>query len=59
MAQPKAPPKDRPAMDNKNRAANAKRSDELIARESSEQYRKSIEKINRSQDRDIERALSR
>jgi hypothetical protein len=46
-------------MDDKSRAANAKGSEEQVKRESSAQYRSSIEKINRSQDRDIERALSR
>ncbi len=60
MAQPKAPaPKEHPAMDDKSRAVNAMRSDEQVKRESSAQYRRSIEKINRSQDRDIERALRR
>lgn len=58
MAQPNAP-KERPAMDEKSRAENAKGRDEQVKRESSAQYRSSIEKINRSQDRDIERALSR
>jgi basic membrane lipoprotein Med (substrate-binding protein (PBP1-ABC) superfamily) len=58
MAQPKAP-KDLPAMDDKSSAKNAMSGDEQVKRESSVQYRNSIEKINRSQDRDIERALSR
>ena len=58
MAQPKAP-KEQPAMNDKSRAGNTKGSDEQVKRESSAQYRSSIEKINRSQDRDIERALSR
>jgi hypothetical protein len=58
MAQPKAP-KEQPSMDDKGRADRTKGSDELIKKESSAQYRSSIEKINRSQDRDIERALSR
>jgi hypothetical protein len=59
MAQPKAP-KEQPATDDKSRdAAIAKCNDELVRQESSAQYRRSIEKINRSQDRDIERALSR
>ena len=56
MAQPKAP-KEQPRMDEKNHVA--KRGDEQVKRESSAQYRNSIEKINRSQDRDIERALRR
>lgn len=58
MAQPKAP-KEQPAMDDKSRAERTKGSDEKVKQESSAQYRNSIEKINRSQDRDIERALSR
>jgi hypothetical protein len=58
MAQPNAP-KERPAMDEKSRAEKAKGVDEQVKRESSAQYQSSIEKINRSQDRDIERALSR
>lgn len=57
MAKPNAPnaPKDVPTMDEKGRAA--KPSDEQVRRESSAEYKSSIEKINRSQDRDIERAL--
>jgi hypothetical protein len=58
MAQPNAP-KERPAMDDKSHAESSKIREEQIKRESSAQYRDSIEKINRSQDRDIERALSR
>lgn len=58
MAQPNAPKENRP-MDEKSRAEAAKRSDEQVRRESSAQYRRSIEKVNRSHDRDIERALSR
>lgn len=59
MAQPKAP-KEQPAMDDKKRSGTPKGgNDEQVKRESAAQYRNSIEKINRSQDRDIERALSR
>jgi hypothetical protein len=54
MAKPNAP-KDAPAMDEKRQAAKPR--DEQVRRESSAQYKNSIEKINRSQDRDIERAL--
>ena len=55
MTQPHAL-KDRPAS-TENEAV--KPTDEQIKNESSVQYRRSIDKINRSQDRDIERALRR
>jgi hypothetical protein len=42
-------------MDDKSRSSK----DQQVERESAAQYRDSIDKINRSQDRDIERALSR
>ena len=58
MVQPNAPKK-RPAMGEKSGAETAKSVDEQVKRESSAQYQNSIEKINRSQDREIERALSR
>jgi basic membrane lipoprotein Med (substrate-binding protein (PBP1-ABC) superfamily) len=56
MAKPDAP-KERSTMDEKSRSDNAKTGNDQVRRESSVQYRNSIEKINRSQDRDIERAL--
>jgi hypothetical protein len=57
MAQPKAP-REPLAMDDKSPSP-TKGSDQQVERESAAQYRNSIDKINRSQDRDIERALSR
>jgi hypothetical protein len=55
MAKPKAPV-ERPQMEENNRPGR-KAAEEKVKRESSAQYKSSIEKINRSQDRDIERAL--
>lgn len=55
MAKPNAPV-ERPLTEDKNGPAN-KPADEQVKRESSAQYKNSIDKINRSQDRDIERAL--
>jgi hypothetical protein len=41
----------------KKTAASAKSKEYQVRRESSDQYKSSIEKINRAQDRDIERVL--
>ena len=55
MAKPSAP-RER-EMDRTVRSNEGKKQEELVKHESSVQYKNSIEKINRSQDRDIERAL--
>jgi hypothetical protein len=49
-------PKERSTSD-QNRVSPPSKNDELVKRESSMQYKRSIEKINSAQDRDIERAL--
>lgn len=55
MAKPNAPKEH--SMNDKNRMSPPSKNDELVKRESSMQYKRSIEKINSAQDRDIERAL--
>jgi hypothetical protein len=52
-------PREKPEMDDRERAGIAKSNAEQVKRESSAQYKNSIDKVNRSQDRDIERALRR
>ena len=50
-------PKERPAISDEDKGQAVIKKNEQIKRESSAQYRSSIETINRAQDRDIERAL--
>ncbi|MET4235553.1 hypothetical protein ABIA85_008864 [Bradyrhizobium sp. LA6.10] len=59
MAKPTAPREDARPMSNASADKAASKIEDQVKRESAAQYRSSIDKINRSQDRDIERALSR
>lgn len=57
MADRASAPKDKIPMSDPKRIVPDNRQDEVVRRESSAQYKSSIEKLNRSHDRDIERAL--
>ncbi|MHC2536000.1 hypothetical protein [Bradyrhizobium diazoefficiens] len=59
MAETTAPREDPNPMSNPSTDKGLSKLQEQVKRESVAQYRSSIDKVNRSQDRDIERALSR
>lgn len=59
MAKTTAPKEEPHPMSNQSADKGLSKLQEQVKRESIAQYRSSIDKVNRSQDRDIERALSR